>query len=57
MVLDKLHAGVEVCLVELIGDVPTERTKLATLLQHGGETERAREKERESESVSHTRIQ
>lgn len=35
MVLDELHGGVEVSLVELIGDVPANGSKLASLL-HGG---------------------
>lgn len=32
MVLHKLHAGGKVCLVELVGDVPAERTELTALL-------------------------
>ena len=35
MVLDELNSGVEVSLVELIGDVPADGAKLASLL-HGG---------------------
>lgn len=32
MVLHKLHAGGEICLVELVRDVPAERAELTTLL-------------------------
>lgn len=32
VVLHKLDAGGKICLVELVGDVPAERTELTTLL-------------------------
>lgn len=41
VVLDKLHAGGEICLVELIRDVPAKRTKLTTLLRGGQRTIRS----------------
>lgn len=35
MVLHKLHAGSKICLVELVRDVPAERTELTALLTGG----------------------
>ena len=35
MVLHKLHGGAEVGLVELVGNVPAQRTELAPLLNRG----------------------
>ena len=37
MVLDKLHGGVEVGLVELVGDVPAQRPVLPPLLHRAVE--------------------